>query len=60
MGIAEILMKRDGLSREHAEDMVEEARESLYERLEDGEMPFNICGEFFGLEPDFIDELMPL
>lgn len=60
MGIAEILMKRDGMTKEDADDLIEEARESLNERLEAGEMPFNICGEFFGLEPDYIDELIPL
>ena len=58
MGIAEILMKRDGMSEDEARDMVEEAREDLSERLEGGEMPFDICAEWFGLEPDYIDELM--
>jgi hypothetical protein len=60
MGIAEILMKRDGMSKEDADDMVEEAREDLLERLDGGEMPLDICAEWFGLEPDYIDELLPL
>jgi hypothetical protein len=60
MGIAEILVKRDGLSLDEAEEMVKECKEELHERLEDGEMPMDICEEWFGLEPDYIDELIPL
>jgi hypothetical protein len=58
MGIAEILMRRDGMTKEDADDMVEEAREDLLERLDGGEMPLDICAEWFSLEPDYIDELM--
>jgi len=56
--IAEILIRRDGLSREDANSLVEAAREELYDRLENDENAYDICEEFFGLEPDYLDELM--
>jgi hypothetical protein len=56
--LVNVLMKRDGLSKEEAEHQVEEAREILFERLDEGEMPYDICEELFGLEPDYLDELI--
>ena len=56
--IKEILVERDGLAFKEAEDLIEEAREDLYSRLERGEYPYDICEEWFGLEPDYIDELI--
>ena len=53
-------MRRDGMSEEEAEDLIQEVREDLMERLEDGELPFDICAEWFGLEPDYLDELLPV
>ena len=60
MGIKEVLMKRDGISEDEAEDLIQDCREDLNQRLEDGEIPMDICSEWFGLEPDYIDELIPL
>jgi len=56
--ITRVLMKRDGLTEEEAEEQVEEARKKLIARLDRGEMPYDICEEFFGLEPDYLDELI--
>lgn len=56
--IKEVLMRRDGMSAEEAEDLIEEATEDLNARLAEGEMPDEICMEWFGLEPDYIDELI--
>ena len=58
--IKEILMERDGIEDYEADSLIEDAREDLAERLEDGEMPMEICSEWFGLEPDYIEELLPL
>ena len=58
MGIREILMRRDGLSAEEADDLIEEAKSDLNYRLANGEMPYDICEEHFGLEPDYIMELL--
>ena len=56
--IKEILMKRDKMSAKDADNLIDEAVEDLYARLAEGEMPHNICMEWFGLEPDYIDQLI--
>ncbi len=56
--ILEVLMKRDNMSAEEALELIEEARADLNERLENGEQPYDICMEWFGLEPDYIMELL--
>ena len=56
--IIEILMRRDSMTQEEAEQLVEDAKEELYARLEEGKMPYDICVEWFGLEPDYLDELL--
>jgi len=55
--IKQILIDRDGMSAEDADDLITEAKEDMYERLGLGEMPENICEEWFGLEPDYLFEL---
>lgn len=59
--IKEILIRRDGISELEAEDLINQAREALEECLVFGdfETAENICEEYFGLEPDFLMELMP-
>lgn len=57
MSIVEVLMRRDGMSRKEAEELVEEARKDLNQRLSEGELPFDICEEWFGLEPDYMIDL---
>lgn len=56
--ILEVLMRRDGMLKEEALNLIEEAQTDLHERLADGEMPYDICEEWFGLEPDYIMELI--
>lgn len=56
--IKDILMERDGMSAKEADAEIEACRDAFNERLADGEMPDDICGEWFGLEPDYIDELI--
>lgn len=55
-----VLMRRDGMSRVEAEELISEARDQLQEYLEDGDLEAaeNICEEFFGLEPDYLMELL--
>lgn len=57
MSIKEVIMKRDGISEQEADDLISQAKDDFDERLSQGEMPFGICQEWFGLEPDYIDEL---
>jgi len=56
--ILETLIKRDGMTFSEAMELIEKAKEDLNERLADGEMPYDICMEWFGLEPDYIMELI--
>lgn len=60
MTIKEILIKRDGITPEEADDLIAEAKEQLNEYIEneDTESAHNLCEEFFGLEPDYLDELL--
>ena len=52
--IVEILMNRDGMSESEATLMLEEARQ----RVNDGEDPEEILEYDFGLEPDYVFDLM--
>lgn len=56
--IKQVLMERDGLTENEAEELITEAKETLEERIAVGEDAYNICEEYFGLEPDYIDELI--
>lgn len=58
MSIREILMERDGMSYREAEELIQDARKDVLSRLEQGEMPEYICEDWFGLEPDYISELL--
>ena len=48
------LIQRDGYSREEAREALQEARE----RVTNGEDPEEILYEEFGLEPDYIFDLI--
>lgn len=52
--LKQILMRRDGMSADEAQEMINEARE----RVEEGEDPEEILHYDFGLEPDYIWELL--
>lgn len=55
-----VLMTRDGMSERQAEEAIAGCKAELLERIEDGEMPFDICAEHFGLEPDYLMELIEM
>ena len=52
--IREVLMRRDGLSGEEANALIAEA----WEELGEGYDPEEICADWFGLEPDYIWDLV--
>ena len=52
--LKQILMRRDGMSADEAQEMIDEARE----RVEEGEDPEEILHYDFGLEPDYIFDLI--
>ena len=56
--IKQVLMRRDDITSKEADDLISECQNDLNERLENGEMPYDICEEYFGLEPDYLEELI--
>ena len=56
--IKEIQIRRDGMTGSEADTLIQSARDDMNSRLADGEMPYEICEEYFGLEPDYIFELV--
>lgn len=52
--IVQVLINRDGLSLEYAQQLVNDARH----RVQDGEDPEELLYEEFGLEPDYIWDLL--
>ena len=58
--IAKVLVRRDGMDLDEALDLIAEAREVLHQYLESGNMEGaeNICREYFGLEEDYVMELL--
>jgi hypothetical protein len=56
--LLEVLMRRDEMTKEEALAAIAECREAAVEMMENGEDPSDICEEFFGLEPDYLDDLL--
>jgi hypothetical protein len=52
--LREVLMRRDGMSGDDADELIKEARE----RVAEGEDPEEILLEDFGLEPDYLWDLV--
>ena len=60
--IIRILMRRDGLSREEAKDLIEVVQEAVDECIESGNL---LCMEDviryeLGLEPDYVEFFIPV
>lgn len=53
--LKQVLMRRDDMSSEEADEMIQEARERV---LTDGENPEDVLQEEFGLEPDYVFDLL--
>jgi len=58
--LKQVLMDRDGLTEEEADEQIKEARGQLQEYLAEGDIcaAEDICEEMFGLEPDYVMDLM--
>jgi hypothetical protein len=58
--IKNILMTRDNMTEMEADELISEAKADLNDRLEHGDTisAYDICEEYFGLEPDYLMELM--
>ncbi len=59
--IKQVLIRRDSMSPEDADDLITAAKLQLHEYIKDEHFieAEDICAEFFGLEPDYIDEIIP-
>ncbi len=55
-----VLMERDEITSDEADDLIKAAREELFELIDQGEIEEaeNICEYHFGLEADYIMDLM--
>ena len=58
--IKDILMRRDDLSATEADDIIDDAVEDLKIRLLKDEDAGDICADHFGLEPDYLEELVSM
>ena len=58
--IKQVLMRRDGLTKESADELIADAKATLDAYFQEGDLESaeNICEEFFGLEPDYLFELL--
>lgn len=58
--IIRILMERDGMTKQEAEDLFEEAQREFDNCIAEGDMSGaeDICYEYFDLEPDYLEALM--
>jgi len=54
------IMRRDGLTSAQADAEIDHAKDAVSEYLEAGdtESAHEVCEEFFGLEPDYLLELI--
>jgi polyhydroxyalkanoate synthesis regulator phasin len=52
--LIDVLVARDGISLDEAQDFIDEAKERVY----NGEDPEEILLEEFGLEPDYIFDII--
>jgi hypothetical protein len=57
--IKEVLMERDSMTAEAAEDLIAEAQAEFDSFIDEGniEGAEQICSDWFGLEPDYLIEL---
>lgn len=52
-------MDQYNLSEAEADDKIEEARDDLLIRIEnDDPSAYYLCNEYFGLEPDYLEQLL--
>lgn len=52
--LKQVIMRRDNMSSEEADELIKEAREAI----NDGEDPEEVLAEMLGLEPDYIFDLL--
>lgn len=60
LSIKETIMQRDELTSEEADSLIAEAKEALEESVMSGDLELaeEVIADYFGLEPDYLDELL--
>lgn len=58
--IKQLLMRRDGLTAQEADDQVAEGKQILAQLIHEERFveAYDICEELFGIEPDYLIDLM--
>jgi len=58
--IKDVLMRRDKMSVEEADEAIDEAKEALQEYLANDDLAGaeDVCSHHFGLEPDYVFDLL--
>ena len=56
--LVKTLMMINEVTEEEAKADIAEARAELMEEIANGEMPFDFCADRWGLEPDYLDDLI--
>lgn len=56
--LKDVLMKRDGMTSEEADKAIANAEKEFLDRLEDGDDCDDFMMEVFGLEPDYIEDMI--
>jgi len=58
--IKQILISRDNMTASEADNLIADAAEAVAKYLSYGdiESAYSVCQEYFGLEPDYIEELI--
>ena len=56
--VIDTLMESDGLTRSEAIAIKREIVARLWEAMEDGEDPHDVIQDEYGMEPDYLDDLI--
>ena len=59
--LKQTLIDRDNLTPNEADEEIMLAQDQMNEYLFEGDLnrAYNICQEYFGLEPDYLDDIIP-
>ncbi len=58
--LKKVLMDRDDMTEKETDEAIQEAKDLMNEYLENDDMcsAFDVCEEMFGLEPDYLEDLL--
>ena len=53
-----VLMDRDGMTSDQADRKIARAKKAIWSRLNAGKDCEDFMGDYFGLEPDYLDDIL--